>query len=80
MDNDAPDQYFPWDFRKLFYAVFGSAAMLGYDDLKQRVKTLANIKRDSYYEKLFAEAERRRIVFKEMMKGGRIGVILLPPS
>ena len=80
VDNDAPDQYFPWDFRKLFYAVFGSAAMLGYDDLKQRVKTLANIKRDSYYEKLFAEAERRRIVFKEMMKGGRISVILLPPS
>ena len=80
VDSDATDQYLPWDFRKLFDAAFGSAAILGHDDLKLRVKALANIKHDSYYEKLYAEAERRRIVIKEMIKGGRIGVILLPPS
>lgn len=80
VDSEATDQYLPWDFRKLFDAAFDTTAMLGYDDLKQRVKTLANIKRGTYYDKLFAEAERRRIVHKEMIKGGRIGVMLLPPS
>ena len=80
VDDNATDPYFPWDFRKLFETAFGTVAMLGYDDLGLRVKELGNIKRDSYYEKLYAEAERRRIVRKELTKGGRVGVILLPPS
>lgn len=77
--DNAPDPYLPWDFRKLFSAAFGAAGMLGYDDLEQRVKALGYIKRDTYYQKVFAEAERQHIVRKELAKGGRVGVILLPP-
>lgn len=80
VDNAAPDPRLPWNFRKLFTAAFGATAMLGYDDLKQRVKTLGAIKMDRYYEKVFDAAERQRIVRQEMTKAGRVGVILLPPS
>lgn len=80
VDENATDSYLPWNFRKLFDAAFGTAAMLGYDDLEKRVKTLGNIKQKQYYYKVFDEAERLRIVRKELVKGGRVGVILLPPS
>ena len=77
--DNAPDPYLPWNFRKLFSAAFDTAGMLGYDDLERRVMALGCIKRDTYYQKVYAEAERQRIVRKELIKGGRVGVILLPP-
>ena len=80
IDDNAPDPSLPWDFRKLFSAAFESASMLGYDDLGQRVMTLSNIKQKQYYYKVFAEAERQRIVRKELTRNGRVGVIILPPS
>ena len=80
IDELATDKTMPWDFRKLFTDAFGTAAMVGYDDLESRVKKLANIRQKQYYYKLFAESERRRIVKKTLTKGGRVGVILLPPQ
>ncbi|KWW26895.1 MAG: hypothetical protein AUK63_2486 [bacterium P3] len=80
IDGDAPDPHLPWDFRKLFTAAFGPAAMLGADDLKRQVKELGNIRMEQYYDKVFAEAERQRIVRTELTNAGRVGVILLPPS
>jgi hypothetical protein len=80
VDENAPDQHLPWNFRKLFTAAFGSAAMLGCDDLRRRVKDLGGIKMNQYYDKVFVEAKRRRIVMEELTKNGRVGVILLPPS
>lgn len=80
VDDNATDPYLPWNFRKLFVAAFGTAVMLGYDDLEQRVRELGHITRESYYKKVLAEAERLRIVRKELTKGGRVGVIMLPSS
>ena len=80
VDDNATDPYLPWNFRKLFAAAFGTAVMLGYDDLEQRVRELGHITRESYYKKVLAEAERLRIVRKELTKGGRVGVIMLPSS
>ena len=80
IDAAVADQYMPWNFRKLFATAFGTAAMLGYDDLEHRVRELANIKQKQYYYRVLEEAERLRIVRKELIKNGRIGVIMLPPS
>lgn len=80
IDSDAPDPRLPWNFRKLFTAAFGAAAMLGADDLKRKVKELGYIRMGQYYDKVFAEAERQRIVRTELTNAGRVGVILLPPS
>ena len=80
IDTDAPDPHLPWNFRKLFTAAFGTAAMMGTDDLKRKVKELGHIKMGQYYEKVFAEAERQRIVKTELTNAGRVGVILLSPS
>jgi hypothetical protein len=81
IDCDAPNQHLPWNFRKLFTAAFGTAAMLGAEDLKRQVKELGHIRMNQYYDKVFAEAERLRIVRTELTpRTGRVGVILLPPS
>ena len=80
IDAAVADQYMPWNFRKLFATAFGTTAMLGYDDLEHRVRELANIKQKQYYYRVLEEAERLRIVRKELIKNGRIGVIMLPPS
>ena len=50
------------------------------DDTDLTEQKLANIRQKQYYYKLFAESERRRIVQKTLTKGGRVGVILLPPQ
>lgn len=78
--DDAPDPKMPWDYRKLFTAAFGTAAFLGYDDLERRICELGNIRQKQYYYKLFAEAERQRIVRKESTRLGRVGVMLLSPD
>lgn len=81
IDSDAPNQHLPWNLRKLFTAAFGTAAMLGAEDLKRQVKELGHIRMNQYYDKVFAEAERQRIVRTELTpRTGRVGVILLPPS
>ena len=54
--------------------------MMGPDDLKRKVKELGHIKMGQYYDKVFAEAERQRIVKTELTNAGRVGVILLSPS
>ena len=80
IDPAVADQYMPWNFRKLFAAAFGTTAILGYDDLEQRVRELANIKQKQYYYRVLDEAERQHVVRKELTKNGRVGVIMLPPS
>lgn len=77
-DETAADKYLPWNFRKLFTAAFDGAAMLGYDDLERRVKELGHIKQKQYYYKVYAEAERQKIVQKVLTSSGRVGVIILP--
>ncbi len=79
IDPNATDQYLPWNFRKLFTAAFDGAAMLGFDDLAKRVNELGGIKQKQYYYKVFAEAERQRIVQKVLNGSGRVAVQQLPP-
>ena len=76
VDNDARNKALPWQFNKLFQAAFGSAHMLGYDDLEHRVMELGWIKRKQYYQRVLAEAEEQRIVKKTLTKDGRVGVII----
>ena len=78
VDANPADPALPWQFRKLFAAAFGTAAMLGSDDLEHRVMALSNIKQKQYYYRVLAEAEKRRIVQKTLTRGGRIGIIILP--
>ena len=80
IDETAPDKYLPWNFRKLFTAAFDGAALLGFDDLEKRVKDLSYIKQKQYYYKVFAEAERLKVVEKALTKSGRVAVQLLPPQ
>ena len=75
IDQQAKNKTLPWQFRKLFNAAFGSASMLGYDDLERRIMDLAWIKRKQYYNKVLAEAENLGIVKKTLTKNGRVGVI-----
>jgi hypothetical protein len=79
-DGNAADSYLPWNFRKLFTAAFNGAAMLGFEELEKRTKELSSIRQKQYYYRVLAEAERQRIVKKVMTKGGRVGVLLLPPQ
>ena len=79
-DENAGDKYLPWNFRKLFTAAFDGAAMLGFDDLEKRVRELSYIRQKQYYYKVFAEAERQKVVQKVLTKNGRVGVIVLPPQ
>lgn len=79
-DENAPDKYLPWNFRKLFTAAFDGAALLGFDDLEKRVKDLSFIKQKQYYYKVFAEAERLKVVEKVLTVSGRVAVQILPPQ
>ena len=76
VDQNAKNKSLPWQFRKLFEAAFGSACMLGYDDLERRIMELGWIKRRQYYNRVLAEAEEQRIVKKTLTKDGRVGVII----
>jgi len=79
IDENAKDQYLPWNFRKLFTAAFDGAAILGFDELEKRIKGLGQIKQKQYYYKVFAEAERQKVVYKDLTNSGRVIVQLLPP-
>ena len=76
VDPQAKNKALPWQYRKLFNAAFGTACMLGYDELERRIMELAWIKRKQYYTKVLAEAEKLGIVKKTLTKGGRVGVII----
>ena len=78
VDPNATNPELPWLFRKLFETAFGSAAMLGSEDLERRVMELSNINQKQYYYRVLTEAERLKIVKKVMTKSGRIGVIVCP--
>ena len=80
VDQDAKDKMMPWQFRKLFDAAFGSACMLGYDDLERRIMDLGWIKRKQYYTKVLDEAEKQGIVKKTLTKNGRVGVVIFAAS
>lgn len=80
VDPNAPNPTLPWQFRKLFDAAFGSACMLGYDELERRIMELSWIKRKPYYTKVLTEAENLGIVKKTLTKGGRVGVIIFAAS
>jgi hypothetical protein len=80
VDQNATDPAMPWLFRKLFDTAFGTACMLGYDELERRIMELGWIKRKTYYSKVLAEAERLRIVKKTLTKDGRVGIIIFAAS
>ena len=68
VDPNPANPELPWLFRKLFETAFGSAAMLGSEELERRVMELSNINQKQYYYRVIAEAERLRIVKKVMTK------------
>lgn len=78
IDEDASDQYLPWDFRKLFDTAMGGAASLGYEELQRRAMSLSGIRLKSYFDKVFEVAESRHVVRKVLDKSGRVAVIMLP--
>lgn len=80
VDQNATDPTLPWQFRKLFDAAFGTACMLGYDELERRIMELGWIKHKTYYSKVLTEAEKLGIVKKTLTKGGRVGVIIFAAS
>ena len=80
VDQNAINKTLPWQFRKLFDAAFGSACMLGYDELERRIMELGWIKHKTYYAKVLAEAENQRIVKKTLTKDGRVGVVIFAAS
>ena len=80
VDQNPANPELPWKFRELFDAAFGSAGLLGSEELERRVKALSNIKQKQYYYKVIAEAERREIVKRVIMKNGRVGVMIFAAS
>ena len=76
VDPNAADPELPWKFRELFEAAFGTAGLLGSEELERRVMELGNIRQKQYYYRVVAEAERLEIVKRVMMKNGRVGIIV----
>ena len=76
-DDDARCPW-EWDLRKLFTTAISDRASVGYQDLMEEVMQLSHIKRSPYYEKVFAMAEKARVVRKDQDRCGRIVVMLLP--
>ena len=60
IDQDATDQYLPWNFRKLFTAAFDGAAMLGFDDLAKRVNELQTAGTVLFCLKVDCQTEKNR--------------------
>lgn len=75
---DTPQQPWEWDLRKLFSTVMGSRATMAYCDLREAVMQEARIQHRSYYDNVFAMAEKARIIHKDKDRCGRIVVQLLP--
>jgi len=75
---DNPSCPWEWDLRKLFSTAVGNRALMGYQDLMDTVMRLSHIRHKPYYEKVFALAEKARVVRKDQDRCGRIVVMLLP--
>ena len=65
-----------WDLRLLFADAMGTRAMVGRDELKRLVMTMANIRAPRYYDKLFQMAMDQRVIQTTMDRSGRVVVIM----
>ena len=65
-----------WDLRLLFADAMGTRAMVGRDELKRQVMTMANIRAPRYYDKLFQMALDQRVIQTTMDRSGRVVVIM----
>ena len=65
-----------WDLRLLFADAMGTRAMVGRDELKRQVMTMANIRAPRYYDKLFQMAIDQRVIQTTMDRSGRVVVIM----
>ena len=75
---DNPACPWEWDLRKLFTTALGNRALVGYQDLMDTVMHLSHIRHKPYCEKVFAMAEKARVIRKDQDRCGRIVVMLLP--
>ena len=66
-----------WDLRLLFADAMGTRAMVGRDELKRQVMTMANIRAPRYYDKLFQMAIDQRVIQTTMDRSGRVVVIMV---
>ena len=73
-----PDCPWEWNFRKLFGMVMGGRSVMGYADFEETAMSEAHILRQTYFEKIFSEAEAQRVVRKTNDRCGRVVVMLLP--
>lgn len=73
-----PDCPWEWDFRKLFGRVMGGRSVMSYGDFEETAMREAHILRQTYFEKIFSEAEAQRVIKKTNDRCGRVVVMLLP--
>ncbi len=67
-----------WNLRKVFSDAIGDRATIGFQELKNTVMSLTHIKSSPYCEKVFAMAEKARVIRRDQDRCGRIVVMLLP--
>lgn len=72
-----PDCPWEWDFRKLFGRVMGGRSVMSYGDFEETAMREAHILRQTYFEKIFSEAEAQRVIKKTNDRCGRVVVMLL---
>ena len=65
-----------WNLTLLFADAMGTRAMVGRDELKRLVMTMANIRAPRYYDKLFQMALEQRVIQTTMDRSGRVVVIM----
>jgi hypothetical protein len=65
-----------WNLPLLFADAMGTRAMVGRDELKRLVMTMANIRAPRYYDKLFQMALEQRVIQTTMDRSGRVVVIM----
>ena len=73
-----PDCPWEWNFRMLFGMVMGGRSVMGYADFEETAMREAHILRQTYFEKIFSEAEAQRVIRKTNDRCGRVVVMLLP--
>ena len=73
-----PDCPWEWNFRTLFGMVMGGRSVMGYADFEETAMREAHILRQTYFEKIFSEAEAQRVIRKTNDRCGRVVVMLLP--
>lgn len=72
-------QPWEWDLHKLFGDAMGSCALVGLEDLQNRVMALSGIKQPRYYDKVLKLAIDNRVVQTTMDRNGRVRVIAVVP-